>query len=542
MLNTPKRPGEINPYEQHPDVYEQPPTGAQATLRHLGPGMILVGAIVGSGELIMTTKLGAVVGFSVLWFVILSCVLKAVVQAELARYTISSGETFLETFNKLPGPSGRRPTWLTLGLVGVFAVSFFCGFLAQGLGAERFGGRFGLYVALGVIVAGAAALAATRRLGTHTEAANSSSDERPVLGWFTWFWLANLLILFLNGGAVLGGAGQALQLAFPDLFGEGGARYWTIFIAMLCAALLLGGRYAFLESVSIGMVTIFTVITVVCTLLLQLTDHAISFDDLRRGMTFEFPVLETAGVFLLLGMYANTGVTGPEMISYTYWCLEKGYARNTGANVPGPAWATRAQGWIRVMYTDVLLTMVVYTVGTVCFFFLGAAILHRQRLDPEGIDTLKVLGGVYTETLGTWATTLFVVGSFFVLFSTVFSNVASNSRVVADGLGVMRLIDRKDFRVRLRFIRLFVVVSLILFVAAYWAFQNPPLMIIITSTASAILYPILGIGTLYLRYRRLDSRIRPGRTATAWLWICGLAVAVISPAAVLTALLLQLTS
>ncbi|MCH2373728.1 MAG: hypothetical protein MK538_06065 [Planctomycetes bacterium] len=62
------------------------------------------------------------------------------------------------------------------------------------------------------------------------------------------------------------------------------------------------------------------------------------------------------------------------------------------------------------------------------------------------------------------------------------------------------------------------------------------------SDASAILYPILGVGTLYLRDRRLDSRIRPGRTATAWLWICGLAVAVISPAAVLNALLLQLTS
>ena len=236
MLNTPKRPGEINPYEQYPDVYEQPPTGAQATLRHLGPGMILVGAIVGSGELIMTTKLGAVVGFSVLWFVILSCVLKAVVQAELARYTISSGETFLETVNNLPGPSGRHPTWLTPGFVGIVSVSFLCGFLAQGLGAERF-----------------------------------------------------------------------------------------------------GGRYAFIENVSIGIVTIFTVITVVCTLLLQLTDHAISFDDLRRSMAFDFPVLETVGVFLLLGMYANTAVTGPEMISYTYWCHERGYARNTGANVPGPA-------------------------------------------------------------------------------------------------------------------------------------------------------------------------------------------------------------
>lgn len=532
----------IDPYAQYPDVYEEPPKGFGPTFRHLGPGMILVGAIVGSGELIMTTKLGAVVGFSVLWFVIVSCVIKAVVQAELARHTISSGETFLETFNKLPGPRGRRPMWLTLGFVCVMALAYFCGFLSQGLAAEHLGDRVGLYVAIGVIAVGALALAVGRRVRVVAQPVGDPAPERPELNWFMWFWMLNLLILFLNGGAVLGGAGQALQIAFPDLFGEGGARYWTIFIAVLCAVLLLGGRYAFLERVSIGLVTVFTLITLICTFLLQFTGYSISLDDLQRGFTFELPILETAGVLLLLGMYANTGVTGPEMISYTYWCLEKGYARNTGANQPGAAWAARARGWIRVMYTDVLLTMVVYTVGTICFFFLGAAILHPQHLDPDGIETLEVLGGVYTETLGTWATTLFVVGSFFVLFSTVFSNVASNSRIVADGLGVMRLIDRQDFRVRMRFIRVFIIVSLILFVAAYWAFQNPPLMIIITSMASAVLYPTLGLGALYLRRRRLDPRILPGRATTFWLRVCALAVAIISPSAVLIALVLRLTS
>ena len=47
-------------------------------------------------------------------------------------------------------------------------------------------------------------------------------------------------------------------------------------------------------------------------------------------------------------------------MQYTYWCVEKGYARNTGANSPDDAWVRRARGWVRVMYYDVLLTMVVY--------------------------------------------------------------------------------------------------------------------------------------------------------------------------------------
>ncbi|GIT29572.1 MAG: hypothetical protein Ct9H300mP1_16180 [Planctomycetaceae bacterium] len=44
------------------DSFQEPPKTFLAMLKHLGPGMILVGSIVGSGELIMTTKLGAEVG------------------------------------------------------------------------------------------------------------------------------------------------------------------------------------------------------------------------------------------------------------------------------------------------------------------------------------------------------------------------------------------------------------------------------------------------------------------------------------------------
>ena len=47
-----------DPYSRSGDHYRHPPRGFRDTLRHLGPGMILVGSVVGSGELIVTTKLG----------------------------------------------------------------------------------------------------------------------------------------------------------------------------------------------------------------------------------------------------------------------------------------------------------------------------------------------------------------------------------------------------------------------------------------------------------------------------------------------------
>jgi manganese transport protein len=93
-----------DPYSLSAAAIETPPHSAGAALRRIGPGMVLAASIVGSGELIATTTLGAQVGFAALWIIVVSCLIKPVVQAELGRYTIATGETGLEGFNRVPGP------------------------------------------------------------------------------------------------------------------------------------------------------------------------------------------------------------------------------------------------------------------------------------------------------------------------------------------------------------------------------------------------------------------------------------------------------
>ena len=83
---------------------EDPPVTLLSALRRIGPGIVLASAIVGSGEVIATTTLGAQVGYSALWVVLVSCAIKPVVQAELGRYTIVTGHTGLEGFMRVPGP------------------------------------------------------------------------------------------------------------------------------------------------------------------------------------------------------------------------------------------------------------------------------------------------------------------------------------------------------------------------------------------------------------------------------------------------------
>lgn len=96
-------------------------------LRQLGPGLIISGAIVGSGELIVTPKLGATVGFTLLWFIILGCVIKVFVQIELGRFAVASGKTTLEAMDLVPGPRLRVSwlvwCWVVMYLALVFQVA-----------------------------------------------------------------------------------------------------------------------------------------------------------------------------------------------------------------------------------------------------------------------------------------------------------------------------------------------------------------------------------------------------------------------------------
>ncbi len=103
-MTIPAPPDSGDPYVLSPSAVEAPPTTIAASFRRVGPGMVLAASIVGSGELIATTTLGAQVGFAALWIILVSCAIKPVVQAELGRYTIATGHTGLEGFNRVPGP------------------------------------------------------------------------------------------------------------------------------------------------------------------------------------------------------------------------------------------------------------------------------------------------------------------------------------------------------------------------------------------------------------------------------------------------------
>ncbi|MXW03985.1 MAG: divalent metal cation transporter [Gemmatimonadetes bacterium] len=423
---------EYDPYALLPEHVRKPPTDRWSTIRQLGPGLLLTGSIVGSGELIATTRLGAEVGFVVLWLILLSCAVKVPVQSELGRHAIATGQTTFVAFNKVPGPRLR-------------------------------------------------------------------------VSWLVWGSLFLLLWSTMQVGGIFGTMSLSLDLIFP-VFGN---TSWLIILTLVGMGLGLVGQYMTLERITTILVALFTFTTLASALLLFWTPYAVSPGVILDGLRFALPPDGAVTAFAVFGI---TGVGASELLLYPYWCVEKGYARSAGPRDGSPDWRARALGWIGVMKKDVWLCMVIYTLATLAFFFLGAAVLHAQGMVPEGFGTVQILSGMYTETLGNWAFYLFGVGAFVVLFSTYFVTIVGQSRMLADALSVLGLVTYARPNDRQRVVRLIGVLLPLVYLVLYVLWSAPVTMVIIGALMQTILLPAIGWAALYFsRTTAREAGVPPSR-------------------------------
>ena len=98
----------VDPYLVTGRETAEPPERMGGRFRFLGPGMITSAAVVGSGELLTATTLGAQVGFLLLWLVLISTFLKVWVQIELGHWSISTGRLAVSGYDDVPPRLGRR--------------------------------------------------------------------------------------------------------------------------------------------------------------------------------------------------------------------------------------------------------------------------------------------------------------------------------------------------------------------------------------------------------------------------------------------------
>jgi len=428
-----------DPYRLTPEDVSEPPRGLGHILRRIGPGIILASSIVGTGELIATTRLGAQVGYLALWVILVSCFIKPVVQAEMGRYTVASGETGLASFNGLPGPRWK-------------------------------------------------------------------------VSWVVWAWAVMVMCTLLQVGAMFAGVAQVFNQVVPAV----PVNAWVLIFLVLTLSLLLGGGYQRIERIAMINVGLFTMLTFLSALLLLRMPQYFSLGELMEGLKFRLP---GEGIATAAACFGITGVGATEMFMYPYWCVEKGYARFTGKDDGSVQWQARARGWIKVMHVDIFCSMIIYALATVAFYVLGAGVLHGMRLLPESHRMIPELSNIYTRTLGGWSLPLFYAGAFACLYGVIFAATAAHSRVYADMVRLMGLFPSNDYTARVRWRKRFVWFLTVVPVILFWVIQEPARMVVAGGITQAMMLPVIGLGTLFLRHCCLPKKVAPAAGTTLLLWL-----------------------
>ena len=699
-----------------PQTPIDPPKTALGILKRIGPGLIIAGSIVGSGELIATTRTGAEAGFWLLWLILIGCVIKVFVQVELGRYAISSGESSMSAMNQVPGPRLKKRGnwiiwfWFVMFVASVAQLGGIVGGVGQALSISipvtEYGREYNRIAKQETTLAVDTAeleqtlaneevneaslevdpqsnsYRTTLRLLQHQyktaefhyerlkdlpdepledideeeEASESTQNSDPlaapeplslsdrrndlrVLMEYTQrardrlqdympsvdfnendqadspptgpdqprlpggggnrsnnerqVWVeANLATLqqqLLNLGR-LAEASTAVRVQREryaaalersedqssanitreadklraliddenDLFNDGylldeklgfsagldlttvystyhqetelsppkDDKIWAAIVAIVTAVILVNGRFGLIQSFSTAMVACFTAITIANLFLLsQNPSWSVSLQDIVDGMRFRLPPPDgdssSSALSTALKTFGIIGVGASELVAYPYWCIEKGYARFTGPRDDSESWRQRAQGWMRVMRVDAWGSMIIYTFATMAFYLLGASVLGRTGLTPEGHDLVRYLAVMYEPVFGKTTEILFLFGCFAVLYSTFFVANAGNSRVFSDSLRVLGFIPNSDksytWTVRF-FCGLFPILCLIIYVYV----PRPAYLVLLSGLMQAIMLPMLAATALFLRYQRTDSRLAPNPIWDAFLWISSL--------------------
>lgn len=426
-----------DPYVRNESKILEPPKGWRPSLKFLGPGMVASAAVVGSGELITATALGAKVGFILLWVIMLSTLVKVGVQIELARWSISTGRSSVTGYNDV-APKLFGKSWMSyLGLI-----NFVQGIIGQG--------------------------------GVMAAAAFAFSAALPVFG---------------------------------KPLSAGSLGFWVVLIVGATIAIHVANKYEIVERISTVLVILVTASVVALLVGVQFTEFSWTLMDIGEGMSFR---VSAGAMGLALAVFGFTGIGADEITKYTYWCVEKGYAAWAGPNDGSDAWVARARGWISVMKKDAWLSWIVYTLATVAFYLLGAAVLHPQGLQPEGNEVITTLSRTFTDVLGPWVEVFFLVGAGIALFKTVLANTPGFARQMTNTLAVWGLFRWEDPAARNRWVRIFIVGLPIVWGAFAIGLKAPLAMILLAGIINAFWLMAVVVAVIYLGLKQTDRRLRDG--------------------------------
>lgn len=107
---------------ERPATVSKPPVGL-AIVAVVGPAFVWTAEYIGSGEVILATRTGAILGTSAIWAIVMGIFLKYWIGMSGARYTVCTGEGMMDMFARIPGPRNWVVWIVVLGQLVMAAVS-----------------------------------------------------------------------------------------------------------------------------------------------------------------------------------------------------------------------------------------------------------------------------------------------------------------------------------------------------------------------------------------------------------------------------------
>jgi Mn2+/Fe2+ NRAMP family transporter len=402
-----------------------PPTFA-AKLKHIGPGILLAVAAIGSGELILTPRAGALFGLSVGWVIVVSIVYKLALTMGLARYTIATGEDIFEGFSHLPGPRN----------------------------------------------------------------------------WFVWI----LALVFLLGAAGYSGIALACGSALFSLFPALSMIQWAVIVVAATLLMLLKGTYGPVEKVAFALSLILIAGVLYSLAVLQPEANWVLRESIPR-----LPPGSGQTLISLLGWTAG----GTSTLLYSFWILEKGYARppgSLGADAESSLNRKHFRQWVSLANLDAGLSYMMMMFVSLAFLAIGSMTLSTAGPDggplvPAREETTTVLSRMLTVAAGPMAQYIFLIAALAILSSTIIGLVDGKSRALRTAVHILAPQSRRYSDLtwyRLGIASLCLIIFSLLFTGA------PVVLIVLVSALEAPILSLSAVLLVYLLNTRLPRENRPG--------------------------------
>jgi Mn2+/Fe2+ NRAMP family transporter len=349
---------------------KQPPKGLGLILV-LGPSLIWCAEYIGSGEVILATRTGAVLGVGVLWAIFLGIFLKYWIGLCGARYTVITGEGMVDMFGRMPGPKN----WL---VKLVFAVQFICAIAS-----------------IGALATAAAAFAGSLiPLGRYN---------------FLWGWIITIFTVSVTWNGRFEILKKIMSL-FVALIVIG-----VLFIALRTLPPvkdLLSGIFVFkIPQIPAWAGAHLKPEQSAWTEILPLLGWAAG--GFASQVWYTYWVL---GAGYGMAQHREYGKKADESVL-------KGMTLKVADNI---------RAWLRVVNYDATLALVIGTLVTMGFLIAGAGVLGSAQVLPKGNEVAFTLSRIFSEHWGEAGAFLFLLSGTVAMISTQLGQLAGWPRLLAD--------------------------------------------------------------------------------------------------------------